>query len=749
MIDRYSGGDPVRLDAQEKIIGQARYVDDLQPAGALFGATIRTTLPGGRVRSVVRDPDWNWSEFIFVSAPDIPGKNAVKMLEDDQPILVEDQFRHAGEPVILLAHRDRNLLHAALEHIKLEEVACVSPVFNIDEALASDIPVIPRNTYTEYLLQKGDLTGGENESEVVIELRAETSAQEQLYIEPQGMLAQLLPDGRIRVEGSMQCPYYVLDAVRQCLGWEKERIQVLQTTTGGAFGGKEDYPSVIACHAALLALKAEGQPVKIVYERSEDLRVTPKRHPSRTLIRLGATRAGELRLVDMDFAIDGGAYRTLSPVVLSRGVIHAPGPYHCANVRVRGRAVFTNHPPFGAFRGFGAPQSIFALELAMDQLAAKLGMDPGSLRRKNLLRPGLVSATGDVQGRDCFAVEVLDMALTRSKYGEKRAEYAAWNRLGGDTRRGIGLASFAHGAGFTGNGEVYLSSRVSLALLPDGMVEILCSNTEMGQGAATTLPQIAAEALGVPLEYVRFASVDTSRVPNSGPTVASRTCMVVGGLVAAAAKKLRRKLEDRGLNFERLDLGQYQNYCAALCAEVGDEFRVSETYQAPMGMVWDEKRFQGRAYASFAWACYVAEVEVDMTTLETRVLKITAVQEIGKAVHARIAQGQIEGGVVQGIGWALFENIVWNKEGIMANDRLTNYIIPTSADIPEIDVVFLEKGLGAGPNGAKGIGELPMDGPAPAILNALYNALGITVAQVPASPELLLQILQRKPEVVQ
>ncbi|AEK59551.1 xanthine dehydrogenase family protein (plasmid) [Acidithiobacillus caldus] len=739
---------PIRRDAHAKILGQATYVDDLQPKGVLFGATIRTRLPGGRVESVRLDPDWNWSEYILVVASDIPGKNAVKMLDDDQPILVDDQFRHAGEPVMLLAHRDRKALHAALSHVKIEEVPCILPVFNIDDALASDTPVIPHNVYSQYLLQKGDLLVGEGECDVFVELRSETSAQEQLYIEPQGMIAQLLPDGRLRVEGSMQCPYYVLDALRQCLGWEEAQIQVVQTTTGGAFGGKEDYPSVVACHAALLALKAEGQPVKIVYERSEDLRVTPKRHPSRTLIRLGATREGELCLIDIDFAIDGGAYRTLSPVVLSRGVIHAPGPYHCANVRVLGRAVFTNHPPFGAFRGFGAPQSILAMEIALDQLAVKLGMDPVTLRRKNLLRPGLRNATNDVQSRDCFALDVLDVALARSKFDEKQAAYACWNQQAGDTRRGIGLACFAHGAGFTGNGEVYLASRLSLTLLPDGMVEILCSNTEMGQGAATTLPQIAAEELGVPLEYVRFPAVDTSRVPNSGPTVASRTCMVVGGLVAAAAKKLRNKLEERGLDFEPLDLEQYRIYCAALCAEMGGELRVSETYQAPIGMVWDEKRFQGRAYASFAWACYVAEVEVDMTTLETRVLKITAVQEIGKAVNARIAQGQIEGGVVQGIGWALFENIVWNKEGNMANDRLTNYTIPTSADIPEIDVVFLEKGLGAGPNGAKGIGELPMDGPAPAILNALHNALGITVAKLPASPELLLRLFQRNPESV-
>ena len=733
---------PARRDAREKILGQAIYVDDLHPAEILYGVTIRTRLPGGLVQAVHFAQDWDWSEYLIVRASDIPGKNAVKFIEDDQPILVDKQYRHAGEPVLLLAHPDRERLHAALSQIHLDERAGPEPVWDIDAALMTDRPVIPQNTYTDYLLQKGDLAAGDEECDCVIELRAETPAQEQLYIEPQGMIAQVMPDGRMRVEGSMQCPYYVLDALRQCLGWEEKRVQVVQTTTGGAFGGKEDYPSVIACHAALLALKAQGRPVKLIYERGEDLRVTPKRHPSRTLIRLGATRDGELRLIDMDFAIDGGSYRTLSPVVLSRGVIHAAGPYHCPNIRVRGRAVFTNHPPFGAFRGFGAPQSIFAIEIAMDRLAAKLGMDPVALRRKNLLRPGLASATSDLQSHDCFAEEVLDIALLRSRYQEKKTAYETWNAGAGNTRRGIGLACFAHGAGFTGNGELYLASRLSLALQPDGTVEILCSNTEMGQGAATTLCQVAAEALGVPLDFIRFPAVDTSRVPNSGPTVASRTCMVVGGLVSAAAQKLRHTLESRGLDLAHFAAEQYVESCAALCAEHGGEWRITETYQAPTGMVWDEKHFQGRAYASFAWACYVAEIEVDVTTLETRLLHFTAVQEIGKAVHAQIAQGQIEGGVVQGIGWALFEDIVWNDKGIMANDRLTNYIIPTSADIPEIDVVFLEKGLGAGPDGAKGIGELPMDGPAPAIVNALHHALGVAPTRIPASPERLLEALE-------
>nr|WP_215905504.1 MULTISPECIES: xanthine dehydrogenase family protein molybdopterin-binding subunit [Acidithiobacillus] len=730
---------PRRVDGVAKVRGAALYVDDLPCADVLHGATVRTTEAGGTLQEVVFDPAIDWSEFVVVTARDIPGMNAVKLLENDQVVLVDRAFRHAGEAVVLLAHADPEKLRMAQKGVSLVELPNATPIFDIDEALAAQHEIIPGNIYTDYLLDRGDIAEGEHLADVVIEECFLTPSQEQLYIEPQGMLAHLQKDGSILVEGSMQCPYYVLDALVQCMGMDKDHLRVVQSTTGGAFGGKEDYPSVIACHAALLALKAGGRSVKLVYERGEDLRVTPKRHPSRTLIRLGANQAGELQFIDMDFAIDGGAYRTLSPVVLSRGVIHAPGPYKCPHIRVRGRAVATNHPPFGAFRGFGAPQSIFAMEVAMDRLARKLAMDPAELRRINLLRTGDVNPTGDVMGADCFAHAALDTALEHTHYYHRLAEYRAWNAAGHQTRKGIGLATFAHGAGFTGNGELHLASRVSLQALANGHVEILCSNTEMGQGAATTLVQIAADALGLPMDRVHLAQADTSRVPNSGPTVASRTCMVVGDLIHKAAGQLLQRLRETAALAATHDAESFAAACTRLCAAAGDTL-VTAHYQPPADMRWDEQAFLGRAYASYAWAAYIAEVEVDVLTLATRVLDFTAVQEIGNAVHPVIVQGQIEGGVAQGIGYALYEDVLWNERGVMANDRLTNYIIPTSADLGSIHVVLLEGGLGAGPKGAKGVGELPMDGPAPAIVNAIQQALDIDIRQIPVRPEMLLEL---------
>lgn len=730
---------PKRVDGLSKILGTAVYVDDIELNDVIYATTLRTASAGGVVEEIFFDPALDWSEFIIVTAKDIPGLNAVKLLENDQPVLVDRVFRHAGEALVLLGHSEPDMLKKALSHIRVHEVPLAHPVFDIDEALSAENKIIPGNVYSDYLLEKGDVDKSFDEIECFIDARFITPSQEQLYIEPQGMIAILQNDGVLRIDGSMQCPYYVLDALEQCTGLSKDLLRVVQTTTGGAFGGKEDYPSVIACHAALLAIKAGGKPVKLVYERGEDMRVTPKRHPSRTMLRLGANRAGELQFIDMDFAIDGGAYRTLSPVVLSRGVIHAPGPYFCKNIRVRGRAVATNHPPFGAFRGFGAPQSIFALEVAMDQLAAKLAMDPAELRRKNLLRSGDVSPTGDILQDDCFAQDVLEEALRVSQYYERQAEFKHWNKQNNGTVRGIGLATFAHGAGFTGNGELYLASRVLLQAHGNGQVEILCSNTEMGQGAATTLVQIAADALQLPMEKIHLAQTDTTRVPNSGPTVASRTCMVVGELIEKAANLLLQKLMAEGGLFEIYTVDEFADACLRM-QESKKDLLVSASYQPPAQMLWDENKFTGRAYASFAWAAYIAEVEIDKLTYETRILNFTAAQEIGHAVHPQIVQGQIEGGVVQGIGYALYENVLWNDVGVMANDRLTNYIIPTTADIGPIQVVLMEKGLGAGPKGAKGVGELPMDGPAPAIVNAIQQALKMNIDQIPVMPELLMKL---------
>jgi len=733
------GAAVARKDAPAKIRGEARYVDDLVYPGMLHGATVRTRAAGGLVERITFGDGFDWRAFVIVTAADIPGVNATQMIEQDQPVLAETRFRHAGEPVVLLAHPDRGMLRAAVEAVQLHERPEPSPVFSIEDALALRGEVIPGNVYRDYLMARGDLAAGEAAAEVVFEGYFETGAQEHVYIEPQGMIAHVDAAGVLVVEGSMQCPYYVLGTLTAVTGRDAGSVRVVHCTTGGGFGGKEEYPSQIAAHAALLSLKAGGRPVKLVYDRAEDMLATPKRHPSRTRVRIGASRDGRLRFLDIDFVLDGGAYTTLSPVVLSRGVIHAPGPYACANARVRGRAVATSHPPNGAFRGFGAPQSIFAIEQAMDGLAQAMGRSALELRRINLLRPGDRSVPGQAIDATTDFDAVLDQALHESGYLEKRQALAAFNAAsaaaGRPLRRGIGLATFHHGAGFTGNGEVVLASEARVRADAQGRVQVVASSSEMGQGNTTTLCQIVASALGLPLDRVSQARVDTHDVPDSGPTVASRTCMVVGLIVEQAARRLRAELIGKaGLPAAGADAQAFAAACARYL-EDRPRLEAQARYEPPANVHWDEAVFEGSPYASYAWAAYVAEVEVDLVTCEVTLAGFTAVQEVGKVVNPVIAAGQVEGGVVQGIGFALFEKVVWGDNGAMANNRMTNYIIPTSADIPPVRVFFQEQPGGIGPAGAKGLGELPMDGPGPAILSAVNFALGTRIARLPVLPE--------------
>src|SRR5438552_1147372 len=722
-----------RREGLAKLTGRERYVDDLPLGDFLWGATVRSPAPRGRITTVRFDKSVDWSQFVVVDAGDLPGPNEILLIERDQPVLAARYVRHVHEPVLLLAHRDRAALRRAVAAVTIE-VATEPPALDFRVPPRPDqIQYGPDNLLKHLHIEKGDVERALANAALVIEGTYETGAQEHIYLEPQGMIAHV--DGDVVVvRGSMQCPYYVVKALTHALHRDEHQVRVVQTPTGGGFGGKEEYPSTIALHAALLALKG-GRTVKLLYDRAEDMAATTKRHPARVRHRTGVTKDGKLVAQDIDVVMDGGAYVTLSPVVLSRGIIHAAGPYACEHVRIDGRAMFTNAVPFGAFRGFGAPQTLFAVERHMDVIAHRLGIDPAELRRRNLLRDGEQTATGQVVNDGTDRIAVLERALTLADYDKKRASKKAT----GTTRRGIGIATFYHGAGFTGSGEVMLSSRVDVAGLPDGRVEVLTANIEMGQGAITVFTQLAAARLGLTADDIVVAEADTARVPNSGPTVASRTSMVVGRLVERACDDLRRQLGERGAgNGERVK----RAIVAWYRAHPGERPGGSATYERRPGIAWDERTYSGDPCGACAWATYIAEVEVDLRTYSTRVTDFVAVQEIGKVLHETLARGQGQGGVAQGIGWALLEDCRW-KAGAMANAQLTNYLIPTSDDLPPIRVAFLENPYAYGAQGAKGLGELPIDGPAPAVLNAVADALGVEPAEIPLTPERLMAIAER------
>ena len=738
--DHIVGTSVPRLEGREKVSGQARYVDDMVLPGMLYGATVRSQIPRGKIRKITFGQQIPWQEFVIVSARDIPGKNCIALIEDDQPCLADGVVNHPEEPILLLAHEDRHVLPMAVEAVSVE-FDPLPAIFTIEQSEGRREIIGGRdNTFKTILIEKGDVESAWEKADYIVEGEYRTGAQEQLYIESNGMIAAFEPRQGLTVWGSLQCPYYVHKALMNLCGLPADRVRVVQLETGGAFGGKEEYPSMIAAHAALLAVKS-GRPVKIIYDRMEDMAATTKRHPSRTRHRTAVSKDGKILGGTIDFTTDGGAYATLSSVVLSRGAIHAGGAYHWPSVRISAKAVATNAPPHGAFRGFGAPQSLFALERHMDHIAEVLRLSPVEIRRRNFLRPGQTTTTGQSLSDPIDLGRLLDRAMELSDYAAKKESFARGNQQG-SSKKGIGIAAFLHGAGFTGAGERYLSSVVGVEANKDGTVRVLVSSAEFGQGTKTVLCQIAAEALGLRYEDVRIAQPDTQEVPNSGPTVASRTVMVIGKLVQSAATGILQTLRASGLLGESYSAEEFRRACREYVRTRG-ELRSLARYQQPEDIVWDEEKYRGSAYAAFSWAVYVATVTVDLTAYSVTVDDFVALQEVGKVVHPVLAKGQIIGGVAQGIGFALYEKVIW-QNGRMQNGQMTNYIMPTSADLPPIRVFFEEMGNVHGAFGAKGIGELPMDGPAPAIVNAVQDALGVSFDAIPLLPEDIFDALARQ-----
>ncbi len=725
---------PTRQEGPAKLAGTALYTDDMVFPGAWYGHTIRSTDAHARLLGIDLDEQFDWSKVVFLTAKDIPGDNLVSLIADDQPVLVADVIHHHAEPIALLAAPDRETLREAKKRVRLRTEA-LPAVFD---------PLQSTQEFSHFALEKGDIEAGFRDAEVIIEGEYRVGHQEQLYIENQAMIAVPRPDGGITVHGSLQCPYYIHKAMKRALCLTDQQAVVIQAETGGGFGGKEEYPSMIALHAALLAQRL-GRPVRMIYDRHEDIAATTKRHPATLRHRTGVTRDGRLLAQDIEVIFDGGAYSTLTPVVLSRGTLHAAGPYSCPNVRIRGRAMATNTPPNGAFRGFGAPQTEFAAEMQVNRIAEALQMSPLDLRRRWVYRIGDETPSGQVLKESVAGEEVLERAVEASEFERTRA-LTAQQRADREARgkssvlaspkertaRGIGLALAWHGAGFTGSGEVHLASVASVELTSAGEVRILTGSTEMGQGTKTIFPQLAAEQLGIPVEDVTMAPQDTSIVPDSGPTVASRTAMVVGGLVMQAAAKLRSTVvKSTGKTFAE----SYRDY-----AREHGGVRIDQQFEPYPNVKFDDETYRGDAYPAYGWAAAVAEVDVDLDTGEVTVRDVVAADDIGHAIHPMMAEGQVEGGTLQGVGYATIEEIKL-ADGRYLNDRLATYLIPTSLDAPRITTILVEEPFSGAPHGAKGVGELPMDVPAAAIVAAIQDATGVWIHDLPASPERILAAL--------
>lgn len=698
-----------RPDGPDKTSGRAAYIADIRFPDMLHARTVRSERARARILDIAL-PELP-EGYTAVDRHDVPGTNRIKMLETDWPFFAEDTVNHIGEPILLLAGPDRAVLNRLVHAVRIT-YEDVEPLFDLEEAASAPNPIFgDDNCFASYSFGRGELDKAFQTAHQIVEGTYRSGYHEQAYMEPQGMIGTF-ENGRVTVYGSMQCPYYVKNAMIELTGFTEDRIRVVQTTTGGAFGGKEEYPSLLAGHVAVAAMKT-GKPVQLILERGEDMVATTKRHPAVCRYRTALDETGRIIGMDTDIVLDGGAYAGLTAVVLQRAMFAATGVYRVPAVRVSGSAFATNHVPSGAFRGFGAPQAFFAIEQHMDDIAARLGEEPLAFRRRHLLRQGDQTVTGGVLRDPVKLPEMIDLAMDLA--GRDRENTGKTNEER-DTSRGIGVALSYHGCGFTGKGEEIIKGTAGLRKNEDGTVDILVANVEMGQGARTTLAKIVAAGLDLPLEQICFDNPDTDQVPDSGPTVASRTIMIVGGLLHQLTSELK-----------------------PLLSEPGSHTRY-RTYRHPSFIQWDQDTMSGDSYPAYSWGVTLVEATVDHVTGEMAVSGCWTVFDVGIAIDPDILKGQIEGGVLQGLGYACLE-VMETEKGRLRQHNFTDYIIPTTVDTPRIVSRLVDNPYEYGPFGAKCAGELPLVGAAPAFVSAVRNATGLSLQEIPLKPEVLLRRL--------
>lgn len=698
----------VRKDHAPKITGTSIYVDDYANTGVLTGRFLRSKTARARIVSVTV-PELPPGYF-YVDKDDVPGVNKVHIVMDDTPVFAQDTVEYIGEPIAMVVGPDVRQVEAILAGIRVEYEE-LEPVLDLRRA---------DTVFFDYEYGRGDLEKAFAEADQVFTEEFSTGYQDQTYLETQGMMAEPEPDGRMFVHGSLQCVYYVHTALMQALGCGPEDVHVLQDVTGGGFGGKEDFPSILGCQVAVAAKKA-GAPVRCVFSRREDLEFTPKRHPSLCTYR-AAVKDGRVTAMDIEVLFNAGAYTTLSAVVLQRGVICASGVYNIEHLHVHGKALKTNTVPSGAYRGFGAPQTFFAVEMFMDHIAKDLGEDSLEFKERHLVKQGDKTSTSGIYHFPVPLPDMIEEVNAACDFRRKHKEYALPQT--GRFRRGIGMSLYFHGAGFTGSGERDIIKAVCrLAKHADGTVEILAANGEIGQGLRTTFPKIVAKELGLPLEKVRFEHPDTARVPDSGPTVASRSLMIVGELLRRCAVRLREAWID------------------------GEEQMVEEHFKEPDFMIpFYLDKFQGDAYPTYAWGVNAIEVEVDTYTGLTKILGAYGSFDVGTPMDEGIVMGQMEGGFLQGIGYASMESMDYDSRGRIRNNSFSDYLIPTAADVPNLTCMLHVEKYPDGPYGAKGAGELPLVGAPGAYVEAMEQALGgsVRLRHAPFTPEDTMKVIAKE-----
>lgn len=745
----YVGREVKRIDALEKVLGRSMYLEDLVVGGMTYARIVKSPVPHGILEYVRPGRASEHPDFIaLVTSEDVPGINQVGYYIPDQPALAERKVRFHGEPVALVVSSRPGSADELRELVEVG-VKPLRAVFDPLEAMRDEVLVHEEhgsNVVLRTRVRKGDISKGLEESDYVVENVYRTGYQDHAYLETEGALA-IPSDGGMTVILPGQYPHLAQSIISRVLGVPQSRVKIIQPVIGGGFGGKDDMEPIVGAQAAIAAHKVR-RPVLLTYTREDSFTSHCKRDPAHIKYRSGANRDGKLTLVDAEIVFDAGAYANRGPFTLWRATVHATGPYEVPNVDVRGALVYTNKVYQGSFRGFGNPQIQFAAERQMDELAEKLSMDPLEFRLRNILRPGSRISTNQVLEDSVGVGEALVKVAERSGWKEKRSSYG---KIVDGKARGIGVACAWHGISTSRGVPDWCNSYVNV--LKDGSVSIYTGIVEIGQGTHTGLVQIAAEILGVPLEKITLHG-GLSDAPDTGATHGSRGTALGGTAVAIAATKIRRRIqrvasrvlgcspEDVELRdgwvFDRHRPERRISWEEAVkrCYAEGEDMAATGYFYLPKGK-FDEEKGQGFAYIVFSYMVVAAEVEVDVETGLTRVVKVWPAICAGRIINPKLATTQIHGAILQGIGYTLTEEIKI-EDGRILNTNFTDYLVPTIADLPEIEEpIFVEDVFRFGPFGAKGLAEMALIPIPAAIANAIKHALGLRPRELPYTPEKL------------
>jgi CO/xanthine dehydrogenase Mo-binding subunit len=763
----------IREDGTDKVTGRAKFADDYKFDGMLHSVMLRISIAHAKINLIDFSAIENDKTLTsIITSSDILGSKKVGMIKNDQPIFCDEKVVTPGDVLAMLVGESENEIRALLQKIKVDYTPL--PILNdpkksLDKDMVLIHPEFGSNLIVHHPLRKGDVEKGFSESDSILEQTYTTQLIEHAYIEPEAVLAVPLGEAQgVKIIGSIQNPFTTRRFVASVLNYPLAKVRVVQANLGGSFGGKDDTMCILSARAAVAALKT-NRPVKIKYSREESILESYKRHPYILNYKVGYTKAGKIKAMKIDILADGGAYCSMSPFVTWRTVVQATGPYEIENVHTDVRAVYTNNPYTGAMRGFGSPQPIFAQESIMDEIAVRLGMTPDEIRRANGFKGGSTTATGQtLKDHDVNLVKVLDMACGSTGFKTEWKKYKKENSVLIDLdkskptlsasqfikpedtiKKGIGLAVSFRGCSLGAEGIDAASAYLSIQ--NDGSVYLDCGLAENGQGLRTTYSIVAAEILGLTTDKIIYLELDTGITPDSGPTVASRATLMGGGAVKVTAEILRDRLEifvkeeyklgekdfvsfRENLVFSRMKglIAKFTDVCKAAYSK-GISLAAIGCYKSP-SVDWNEHNGQGDAYFTYVYGCQVAEVSVNIVTGEVTIEKITAVHDPGKIINRLGAEGQVYGGVTQGAGYAIFEEVSTDN-GSIRELNFDTYTIPTSKDIDRIRPIFVEGKDSYGPWGAKSLGEPTLELTAAAISNAVYNAVGKRFFNLPLNLE--------------